>query len=121
MTLRTHRRICWSVIVVATVYLVGWSVVTIQQGRDEAMARSIKGLRAEAELAIAAKDWPAVDVACAALQKKKGGPVHAHALRGQMFQLEGKIEAAKEEYRAAYGLGDVTAGGSLAYLNKRSK
>ncbi len=117
---RTQRRLAWSVVAVCVVYLVCWVVVEIR-GYEMAKARAtVATLRADAEKAIDAKDWPA---ACEAIDKlktrKPDGEKHACQLRGLMFDDMGKLTEAQIEYQKAYALGDHVAGGSAANCAKR--
>ena len=117
MTLRTHRRICWAVIVVATVYLVGWSAYCLGEWN---MARSVKGLQAEAAVAIAAENYDDAFAACRELDKKKpNGYKLACAIRGECFDHMGQLPEAFVQYQAAGDLGDTVAASSAADVLKR--
>ena len=116
MTLRTHRRICWTVIVVASVYLVGWSAVEL---RGHVMAKSLKTLHAEAVQKFRDGDCKGACEICNVLEERKGGPVLAHALRGAIFESQNKLIEAEIQYTAAHDLGDEIAAGSCARVKRK--
>lgn len=118
-----RRRVGWVPYVGLLVVSVAWGVERIDvEGMMAKKSPTIATLRKDAEQAIAAKDWPAAQTAIDALKSKKpDGRKHACALRGQMFDVQGKLEEAQVEYQTAYDLGDHVAGGSAADVAKRIK
>lgn len=95
--------------------------ITTHRQEESDMETTVKTLQAEAVKKLAADDCAGVLDVCLSLEAKRGGPVIAHALRGAVFEKQGRFIEAEIQYLAAYNLEDHVAAGSAARVRRKAQ